>query len=238
MDRFILRYFLIILVRIFGGAIFYTRGTTRAFVLKNIPRLFGQAYLKVSYLPFYTVDFSIGEDLNIGVPADLDQLGCQYSHRAVIGGKGLVQLRHMAANAWPFFNQVDLEPGRGKIKRGLNAADASTNNHYVSKIGFSKAPAKLLEFLFQQYYFSHFLSPHRPACAVAESRDWRQSEPCRCYAYSSEFVSPDLIALCIDYISSRHEKLYCRIRDIHSGPLRLESIFQYRTLVDMGQPEE
>jgi len=73
-DGLILRYLLIILVRIFGRAIFYTGGTTRAFVLKNIPWLSSQAYLKVSYLPFYAVDFSIGEDLYIGMPADLDQL--------------------------------------------------------------------------------------------------------------------------------------------------------------------
>ena len=75
MDGFILRYFLIILIRIFDRAVFYTGSTTRAFILKNIPWLFSQGYLKVSYFPFYTVDFSIGEDLYIGVPADLDQLG-------------------------------------------------------------------------------------------------------------------------------------------------------------------
>jgi len=33
MDSFVLRYFLIILIRIFGRAVFYTGGTTRAFVL-------------------------------------------------------------------------------------------------------------------------------------------------------------------------------------------------------------
>ncbi len=54
----------------------------------------------------------------------------------------------------------------------------------------------------------------------------------------TEWISPDLIALYIDCISSRHEKLYCRTRDIYSGPLRLESIFQYRTLVGTGQPGE
>ena len=150
MDGFIKRYFLIILIRIFGRAVFYACSTARTFILKNIPWLFSQGYLKVSYLPFYTVDFSIGEDLYIGVPADLDQLWCEYSHGAVIGGKGLIQLRHMAANAWPFFNQVDLEPGRGKIKRGLNAADAATYDHDVSKIGLYRAPTKLLKFLFQQ----------------------------------------------------------------------------------------
>ena len=75
MDRFILRYFLIKLIRVFDRAVFYTGSTTRAFVLQNIPGLFGQGYLKVSCFPLYTVNFSIGEDLYIRMPADLDQLG-------------------------------------------------------------------------------------------------------------------------------------------------------------------
>jgi hypothetical protein len=147
---FIVRYLLIVLIRVLGRAIFYTGGTTRALVLKNVPWFLDQGYLKVSYIPFYTFDFSIGEDFYIWVPADLDQLWREYSHGAVISWKRLVQLRHVAANAWSFFNQVDFEPGRGKIKRGLNAADSSTNNHYISKIAFFKAPRNLLEFLFQQ----------------------------------------------------------------------------------------
>ena len=42
-----------------------------------------------------------------------------------------------------FFNQVDLETGRGKIKRGLNAADPSTDNHDVSKIGCLQGSRKV-----------------------------------------------------------------------------------------------
>ena len=57
-----------------------------------------QRYVKVSCFPFYTFNFSIGEDFYIWMPADLDQLGCEYSHGAVIGRKGLVKLGHMAAN--------------------------------------------------------------------------------------------------------------------------------------------
>jgi hypothetical protein len=74
MDCFIHRYFLIILVRIFRWAIFYTGSATRTFILKNIPWLFSQGYLEVFRIPFYTVNFSVGEDLYIWMPADLDQL--------------------------------------------------------------------------------------------------------------------------------------------------------------------
>ena len=98
MDGFILRYFLIKLIRVLDRAVFYTGSTTRAFVLYNVSGLLDQGYLKVSCFPFYTVNFSIGQDLYIGMPADLDQFGREYSHGAVIGGKGLVKLGHMAAN--------------------------------------------------------------------------------------------------------------------------------------------
>jgi hypothetical protein len=153
----IFRYLLIVLIRILNGAILHTGSAPGAFVLNNIPWPLGQGYYKVSQLPFYTVDFSVGEDLDIRMPADLDQLGRQNSHGAVIGGKGLVQLCHMAANAWRLFNQVNFEAGSGKIERGLDAADATTNNHYVSKIVVFKAPAEMLESLLQEKYLSHFL---------------------------------------------------------------------------------
>jgi hypothetical protein len=68
------------------------------------------------------------------MPADLDQLGRENSHRAVIGWKGLIELGHVTADARPFLNQVHFEPGSGEVKRGLNAADSAPDNHDVSKI--------------------------------------------------------------------------------------------------------
>ena len=79
-------------------AVLYTGSTTRAFVLNNVSGLFIQGDLEVSGFPFYTVNFRIGQDLYIGMPADLDQFGREYSHGAVIGGIGLVKLGHLAAN--------------------------------------------------------------------------------------------------------------------------------------------
>ena len=79
-------------------AVLRTGRTTRAFVFYDVPGLLDQADLEVSRFPFYTVDFSIAQDLYVWMPADLDQFGREYSHRAVIGGKGLVKLGHMTAN--------------------------------------------------------------------------------------------------------------------------------------------
>jgi hypothetical protein len=116
MDGFILRYFLIKLIRVFDRAVFYAGGTTRAFALYNISGLFNQGYLEVSCFPYDTVNFSIRQDLYIGIPADLDQFGREYSDGAVIGGKGLVKLGHMAANGRCLVDQVNLKTSSGKIK--------------------------------------------------------------------------------------------------------------------------
>jgi hypothetical protein len=59
---------------------FHAGGTTGAFVLKNIPGFPNQPYFEVSRIPFHAVNFGIGKNFNIGVPADLDQFGREYSH--------------------------------------------------------------------------------------------------------------------------------------------------------------
>jgi hypothetical protein len=133
MDCFILRYLLIVFIRVFGGTVFHTGGTPGAFLLDDIPGFLRQRDLEVSNFSFYTVDFRVGQDLDVRMPADLDQFGCEDSHGAVIRRKGFVQLRHVPPDARGFFNQVNFETGRGKIKRGLNAADPPSHNHDVSK---------------------------------------------------------------------------------------------------------
>jgi hypothetical protein len=178
-DCLIHRYFLIVLVRIYRGAVLDTGRATCALVFTNVPWLLRQGHVEVSNLTFYALNFRIGENLYVWVPADLDQFGCENSHGAVVGRKGLIQLRHVAADARPLFNQIDLEPGRGKIERGLNAADTATDNHYVSVIGVLESLARL----FSNEFFFHFLSPHRLEWSTAESRRSRQFQPCRCFAY-------------------------------------------------------
>jgi len=86
------------------------------------------------------------------MPADLDQFGCEYSDGAVIGRKGLVKLGHMAANGRRLVDQVNLKTRSGKIKRGLNTADPSTDNHDVSKMTLCETLTKLLNLFF--FHFS------------------------------------------------------------------------------------
>lgn len=95
------------------------------------------------------------------MPADLDQFRRENSHGAIIGGKGLVQLSHVAADTRSLFHHIHLEPCRGKVKGGLNTADPSANHHNVSKVFLvphgNKTIRKLLNYFFWQYVISHFL---------------------------------------------------------------------------------
>jgi len=134
MDGFVLRYFLIKLIGVFDRAVFYAGGTPRAFVLENISGLLNQGDLKVSCFTFDMVNFRIRQDLYVGMPADLDQFGREYSDGTVIGWKGLVQLGHMTANGGRFVNQVNLKPRSGKVERGLNTANPSANHHHITKM--------------------------------------------------------------------------------------------------------
>jgi hypothetical protein len=134
---FVRRYVLIELIRVFHRAVFYTGRAARALVFLYVAGLLDQRHLEVTRFPLYAVDFSIGEDRDVGMPADLDQLGCEYSHRAVVGRKGLVELGHMAPDARRLLDQVDLEPGAREIEGGLDAADASADDHDVAEITLS-----------------------------------------------------------------------------------------------------
>jgi hypothetical protein len=56
------------------------------------------------------------------------------AHGAVVRGKGLVELGHLAADGRRLVNQVNLEAGVRKIESGLNTADPTADNHDVAEI--------------------------------------------------------------------------------------------------------
>ena len=167
MYSFIFRYFLIKLIGAIDRTVLYTCSATCAFALYYISGLFSQGYLEITCFSSYAVNFSIGEDLYIGMPADLDQFRCEYSHGAVIGGKGLVKLSHMSADGRRFINKVHLKTRNAEIKRGLNTADSSADNQNISEIAvrgiFANTVCKTFTNLVFNYFkfFFHFLSPHR-----------------------------------------------------------------------------
>jgi hypothetical protein len=59
---------------------------------------------KISRLAGNVPDVGQSMEFDVGVPADLDQLGGDNSHGAVVSGKGLVNLRHGPADGGAFFH--------------------------------------------------------------------------------------------------------------------------------------
>lgn len=75
MDGFALRYLLIKYIRTLDRAVFDTVRTTGALALDDIPGLFNQCDPEVSPPTFDPVNFGVAQDLDVGMPADLDQFG-------------------------------------------------------------------------------------------------------------------------------------------------------------------
>ncbi len=75
MDGLVVRYFLIIGVRVLDRTISYTCCTTGAFVLYNVSWFLDQVDREISCLPLYTDNFRKCQNLYVWMPADLDQFG-------------------------------------------------------------------------------------------------------------------------------------------------------------------
>jgi hypothetical protein len=67
-------------------------------------------YLEIAGLALDAFKICIGDQFDVQMPADLDQYRGNDSHRAIIGGKRLVQLGHDPANRRRFFEQIDIIP--------------------------------------------------------------------------------------------------------------------------------
>jgi hypothetical protein len=75
MNGFVRRHVLIVWIRNLYRTVLYTGPATRTIVLYNVSGLFIESDLEVSCFPCYIFNFSICQDLYIGMPADLDQFG-------------------------------------------------------------------------------------------------------------------------------------------------------------------
>jgi len=69
---------------------------------------------KFSYL-------TVRQQIDLGMSTDIQQLRRKNSYRAIVSGKGLIQLGHFAADARVLFHQVDLNAHVTQIQSGLHA---------------------------------------------------------------------------------------------------------------------
>ncbi len=61
--------------------------------------LLPESGLEMSCFSIQSENFGVGQNFDIQMPADLDQFGRDNSHGTIIGGKGLIQLRHQPADS-------------------------------------------------------------------------------------------------------------------------------------------
>ena len=115
-------------IRDHRGTLLLTRPTSSAFVLINKAGLPAYLHLIGPCLPLYLFHLTVGQKLYVGMSTDIQHLGRQDSDGTVVGGKGLVQLRHFPADAGQFFHQVDPNAHFGKVQRCLDAGDAAADD--------------------------------------------------------------------------------------------------------------
>ena len=119
----------VLLVRDFNGTDFGAFAAAGAFGKIYKPGFLADFGLEMARFAVQGENFRSGFELNVQVPADLDQFGRDDSHGAVVGGKGLVQLGHEAPDGRGLFYQVHIISGIGEINRRLHARDAGPDHH-------------------------------------------------------------------------------------------------------------
>jgi len=98
----------------------------------NITRGLTDSDLKISRLTLNRFHIRQGNEIDVQMPADLDQFGGNNSHGTVVGGKGLVQLAHHTTDSSGFFDHMYQEARIRQIQRSLHSGNPATNNHYRS----------------------------------------------------------------------------------------------------------
>jgi hypothetical protein len=98
----------------------------------DIARFVAQGDLEISGLAFYSRDFGIDEKVDVEMPSCIDQLGADSTHGAVIGGEGLIELSHVAADSGVAFNEMHEVALISKIETGLHSGDPCADDHHRS----------------------------------------------------------------------------------------------------------
>jgi hypothetical protein len=129
MDRFSLGKPCIIFAVNLGGALLSAETAGNTFRRVHIARRLNHFHFEIPLFPGNAFHLGESQELNVEMPADLDQFGRENSHGTVIGGESLVQLGHDATDGGRPFHKVDIIAGIGQIQCGLHSGNASSNHH-------------------------------------------------------------------------------------------------------------
>jgi len=98
----------------------------------NVTRVLGDGDGKVPGFALDTFNLGKGMDPDICVPLHVHHLGGEDAHRAVVRGKRLVELRHVAADGRLPFYQVHDDPVVCEIERCLDAGNPGPDDDNVT----------------------------------------------------------------------------------------------------------
>jgi hypothetical protein len=110
-------------------AVFDACAAAGATILDDASSAFLDLDVEIPRRSFDGFQVCVGNQLDVHVPADLDQFGRDDSHGTVIGRESLVQLGHDATDRRRFFQQIDVIPGIGQIQRRLHSGDPASDHH-------------------------------------------------------------------------------------------------------------
>ena len=91
-------------------ALFGANATSDAFFRIHIARPFSNRYGKIAGLAFHLLHIRHRQQSDVEVAPAFDELRGKNAHRAVVGGKGFVQLSHGPADGGRTLDDVDEEP--------------------------------------------------------------------------------------------------------------------------------
>jgi hypothetical protein len=99
-----------------------------AFGCIDISRFSSDDDFEMTGFTFDVDHFGIGEEVDVGMVGCVHHLGCDDASRAIEGGKGLVELGHMAADGWVLLHQMDFESFIGNVEGSLHPCNARSND--------------------------------------------------------------------------------------------------------------
>jgi hypothetical protein len=102
--------------------------TGRTFGRIDIARLSSDGDFEMTGLTLDVDHFGIGEEVDVGMVGRVHHLGGDDASRAIEGGKGLVELCHVAADGWVFLHQMDFESFIGNIEGSLHPCNAGADD--------------------------------------------------------------------------------------------------------------
>ncbi|OPZ85249.1 MAG: hypothetical protein BWY76_01490 [bacterium ADurb.Bin429] len=133
-DRLALRQAVVELVvepALFEDAGFHAGVAAHAEVFFHVARLAAHLHAEVAHVAGHLRHFRVGPQRDVRVHPHQRHFRGEDAGRAVEGGEGLVELRHVAADGRLALHQVDLLAGVGQRQRRVDAGDAAAHHQHV-----------------------------------------------------------------------------------------------------------